>query len=518
MVDVARVLSENEEQFLTTIATQSKKQSVFFVASDISKDAVLALRQLNVPGVYVITNTKRLYPLGQQFSTAIGYIGKVNKNDLAADTYYLQSDSIGRQGIEAAYENVLRGEHGSIFFSRGTGADIIESPVAGKNVVLHIDAEVQKALWSTLSGILREAGLSNAAAIAQDPRSGAIRAMVSFPSYDNNLLTGTVSQDVYTRLFESKTRPLFNRVIGGLYNPGSTIKPFIGMAALQEKIVSPSDTINDCISITIPNPLNPDDPYVFKNWRADTGLFSLRRAIAQSCNIYFFTVGGGHGSIEGLGVRRIVEYLKKAFTDTSLGIDLPGEESGFIPTPEWKLRTRKENWYQGDTYNISIGQGDLLVTPLWLNTYISAIANKGTLYSPQVAWKVIDVAKQPLEILQPTVLGQLPFSKENIEEMRIAMRETVRSGTAKSLQDLPVRAAAKTGTAEVVKGQSINSLFTVFAPYENPEITLTVLIEGSASNQGYAIQAANRFLQWYFTQGHQQPQLTPIPSTSPQQE
>lgn len=495
----AGVLGMPEQAFVDDIVAQSKKQSVFFVASDISKEKVLELRHLNADGIYVITNTKRVYSSGRQFSVVMGYTGKVNKNDLAADGYYLQSDSVGRQGIEAAYEQALRGKHGTIYFSRGSKNDVVEDPVPGGNVVLNIDADAQKALWNVLYETLHEAGLSSAAAIAQDTRSGAVLAMASFPDYDNNVLTGTVSQETYVHLFESKSRPLFNRVIGGLYNPGSTIKPFIGMTALQENIVTPSDTIHDCVSISIPNPVKPDEPYVYKNWRVDLGLFNLRRAIANSCNVYFFTVGGGNEPINGLGVRKIVQYLKTALADSLLGIDIPGEVQGFLPTPEWKLKTNKENWYQGDTYNISIGQGDLLLTPLWINTYIAAIANKGTIYKPQVAYKIIDSEKHPVEIFKPVVLGELPFEKGVIEEMRFAMRETVRSGTAKSLQSLPVQAAAKTGTAEVVKGKSINSLFAVFAPFDGPEIALTVLIEGSASNQSYAIQAAEKFLRWYFS-------------------
>lgn len=497
---IADALNVSEPEFVDDILVQSKKQSVFFVALDISKEKVLELRRINMSGIYVITNTKRSYLSGRQFSAIVGYTGKVNKNDLAADNYYLQSDSIGRQGIEAMYEQALRGKHGVIYFTRGSEGDVVEDPVPGENVVLNIDYDAQKVLWNALYKILHDADLSSAAAIVQDPRSGAVLAMTSFPDYDNNIFTSAVSQEEYARLFENKSRPLFNRVISGLYNPGSTIKPFIGMAALQEKIVTSSDAIRDCVSISIPNPINPDEPYVYKNWRVDLGLFNLKRAIANSCNIYFFTVGGGNGSIDGLGVRKITQYLKASLADSVLGIDLPGEEQGFLPTPEWKLKTNKENWYQGDTYNISIGQGDLLLTPLWINSYISAVANKGTIYKPQIASKIIDSEKAPIEIFKPIVLGELPFEKSVIEEMRFAMRETVRSGTAKSLQDLPVQAAAKTGTAEVVKGKSMNSLFTVFAPFDSPEIALTVLVEGSsASNQSYAIQAAEKFLRWYFS-------------------
>ncbi len=231
----------------------------------------------------------------------------------------------------------------------------------------------------------------------------------------------------------------------------------------------------------------------------DFGLFDLRRAIANSCNIFFFTVGGGFGKIIGLGAERIAHYLSRGLANMRLGIDLPGEEHGFLPTPDWKLTTRHEPWYQGDTYNISIGQGDLLVTPLWLNTYVSAIANGGTLYQPHVAWKITDSNQTVLRELTPTSLGMLPFDFNVIGEVKRDMRETVLSGTAQALQDVGVAVGAKTGTAEVIKGQRINALFTAFAPYDHPELAITVLVEGSSSNQGYAIRAAHEVLKWYFS-------------------
>jgi penicillin-binding protein 2 len=337
---------------------------------------------------------------------------------------------------------------------------------------------------------------------------------VSFPSYDNNIFTGPrLSQADFETLFLSELRPLFNRAIAGRYNPGSTIKPFIGLTAMQENVVSANDVVNtDCIGITIPNPGDPDRPYVFGNWRPDTGPFTLDRAIADSCNVYFYTVGGGHGTIRGLGVERIVAYLKRVFADTVLGIDLPGEDAGFVPTPEWKYATTKEGWYQGDTYNISIGQGDLSVTPLWLNTFISAIANGGTLYQPRMASRIVDEQRNTLGTIDARVLGELPYGPNVLSRMQQAMRRTVTDGTGRILQDVPVAVAAKTGTAEVIKGRRINSLVTLWAPADDPQIALTVLIEGSQSNQGYALRVARQFLQWYFG-GRTDP--TPVPTPSP---
>ncbi|HXK36879.1 MAG TPA: penicillin-binding transpeptidase domain-containing protein [Candidatus Paceibacterota bacterium] len=498
IVPLAQALGRSPEDVTLALADGVRSNAVFFLATDLDRDAVLALSDALPQGFSVITTTKRAYPNGATFSHVLGYVGKVSKDDIARDPYYLPSDTVGRLGIEAAYETVLRGEHGRLEFD-ATGQPVEVSAGPGDNVVLAVDAEVQQHLFSALRTVLLETGLTQAAAVAQDPRSGSVLGMVSFPTYDNNVFSGPLSQEDVDGLFNNPRRPLFNRVIAGLYNPGSTIKPVIGMAALQENVIAPDTLVNhDCISISIPNPANPDDPYVFGNWRIDTGWFDLTRAIADSCNIFFYTVGGGFGDIGGLGVNSIVHYLTSMFANVILGIDLPGEEAGIVPTPEWKEDTTGLPWYTGDTYNISIGQGDLVVTPLWINTYVSAIANGGTLWQPQVATRVVDQDMHPVEIFPPISLGHLPFSDTTIAAMQHAMRQTVVTGTGKTLQDIGVTAAAKTGTAEVVKGKRINSLVTVYAPVENPEIALTVLVEGSTENQGHALRAARQFLQWYF--------------------
>ncbi|MEK7638520.1 MAG: penicillin-binding transpeptidase domain-containing protein [Patescibacteria group bacterium] len=496
---LARIIERNPEELALELEDGIRKNAVFFAATDLTRAQVLAFKDIVPPGFSISTSTKRLYADAMQFAPIIGYVGKVSKADIARDPYYLPSDTIGRLGVEAQYEAVLRGDHGQLRFSNSQ-TTVSRMATAGAHVVLSVDASVQKELYNAIDSILREAGLNEASAVVQDPRDGSVLGMVSFPSYDNNIFNGSrLSQADYDTLFNVKARPLFNRSISGRYNPGSTIKPFIGMTALQEHIIRPEQVVtNDCISISVPNPSDPENPYVFKNWRPDTGPFNLYRAIADSCNVYFFTVGGGYGTIPGLGIERIDKYLQSAYADALLGIDLPGEERGFVPTPDWKYITKKEPWYQGDTYNTSIGQGDLLVTPLWINSYISAIANGGTLWKPRVAGRIVDEKRETVGVIEARQLGSLPFSSDVIRQMQVAMYRTVTDGTGKLFKDLPVTAAAKTGTAEVIKGQRINSLVTVYAPVENPQVALTVLIEGSAANQGYALRAARRFLGWYF--------------------
>jgi penicillin-binding protein 2 len=491
-------LERDSEELTLALADGVRSSAVFFLAVDLDRETVLTLSDALPEGFSIITTTKRAYPDGPTFSHVVGYVGKVSPDDIARDPYYLPSDTVGRLGIEAAYEAVLRGEHGRLEID-ATGQPMEVPAQPGDNLVLALDVEVQNELYGAVRTVLRETGLTQAAAVAQDPRSGAVLGMVSFPAYDDNVFSGPLSQEDADALFNNAQQPLFNRVISGLYNPGSTIKPVIGMAALEEGVIGPDTLVNhDCISISIPNPANPDRPYVFSNWRTDIGWFDLTRAIADSCNIFFYTVAGGFGDIGGLGIASVVHYLTEMFANTVLGVDLPGEEAGFVPTPEWKERTTGEPWYRGDTYNISIGQGDLVVTPLWINTYVSAVANSGTLWQPQVATRIVDRDVNPVEVFPSVVLGQLPFSDATVASIRRAMEETVLSGTGRILQDIGVSAAAKTGTAEVIKGKRINSLVTVYAPAENPEVALTVLVEGSEENQGHALRAARQFLQWYF--------------------
>jgi penicillin-binding protein 2 len=495
---IAPIIGKSIEEVEGLIDENIKKNALFIVASDLPKEKILDFTQANPKGFYMIATTKRQYTDGHQFSTIVGYTGKVSRSDLDSDSYYYASDTIGRAGLESFYEESLRGSHGRIYFEQG-GESLREEPQAGDSIVLNIDQDIQKNLYSSLFTVLKSAGLSRAAAIVQDPRSGAVLGMVSFPGYDNNIFNGSVSQEEFQKLFLNTNKPLFNRAISGLYNPGSTIKPFIGMAGLQEKVISSSTIIQDCVQLAVPNPFNPNEPSIFKNWRQDIGTFNLRKSIAQSCNVFFYILGGGFENTPGLGITRLVKYLTQGFANAMLGIDLPGEEKGFVPTPDWKKKTRNESWYLGDTYNTSIGQGDLLVTPLWINSYISAIANGGIVYKPRVVSRIIDGSKNTVEIFETQELGKLPFDESVVFQMHYDMGETVRTGTAKALNDLPVTAGAKTGTAEVVKNKSINALFTAFAPLDSPEVTITVLVEGSPSNEGYAINAAHEFLRWYFS-------------------
>ena len=476
-----------------------KNEALFFIKKDIAKEQVLQIENLAPAGIYVISRGERKYPLGIKLSAILGYTSKVSPTDLASDPYFNINDRRGQGGIEEEYENALRGQHGRIFFDRANRRYQLDNAKPGNSVVLNVDAEVQAELYDALNNTLRAYGLRFGAAAVQEVNSGAVLGLVSFPTYNNDELAGNLSQEVYDKYFTNPSQPLFNRAIGGRYSPGSSIKPLLALAGLKEEVITPRTTITDETGyITVVNKYNPDIVYKFHDFRI-RGTIDLKAALAVSSNIYFYSVGGGYGDIGGLGYDRLEKYFRTFLIDKRLGIDLPGENTGFVPNEEWKLAKTGQPWFVGDTYNTSIGQGDLSVTPLWLSSYAAALANGGSFYQPRVAKSINTGDGQMLESFPPQVLTQLPFDRALFTTVREAMREVVLSGTGTRLKDLPVAVAAKTGTTEVIKGGKTNSTVILYAPYDNPQIAMSVVIEDTGENYGLAVQAAKDFLQWYFT-------------------
>ena len=328
-----------------------------------------------------------------------------------------------------------------------------------------------------------------------DPRTGAVLALVSFPSYDDNLFSQGISITDYSKIANDSSQPLFNRAISAQYPTGSTIKPFEASAALQENLISPTKLINDLGYIEIHSKYDPSIVYRFTGVTPH-GLVDMRKALAVSSNIYFYTVGGGYGDQQGLGPTRIKKYLELFGWGNKTGIDLPGEFGGFIPTPDWKQQKKKEAWWDGDTYNLSIGQSDLMVTPLQVASAYCAIANGGTLYKPQIVNKVIDGQE-----FKPEIIRQSFIDSANLQIIREGMRDAVQKpyGGSAILNDLLVPVASKTGTAETSSAGYFNTWTSAFAPYDNPEIVLTVTIEEVQGLRSATLPVAHDILQWYFT-------------------
>ncbi len=359
---------------------------------------------------------------------------------------------------------------------------------------------MQKKLHQSLQAVFASAGVRRGAAVIQNPKTGAVLALSSMPSFDANILENSSDSENAKKIdgiLNDSGRALLNRVVSGRYSPGSTIKPLLALAGLKEGIVTPSTIVFADGAIEVRSEVDSSVFYTFRDWKVH-GWTDIKKAIADSVDVYFYSLGGGYGNIKkGLGIDKISAYFKGAGADKLTGIDLPGEVNGFVPSKEWKEKTKGESWYVGDTYNISIGQGDLGVTPIWLNTYVGALANGGSLMKPYIVKDVKDKNGVVLKQFSIDILGQLPFDKDTFDVVKQGMRQTILSGTATLLQDVPVPLAAKTGTAQVT-GRGLNSLFTVFGPYEDPELVMTVLVENINQSQGLAIKVANDFLLWYF--------------------
>src|SRR3989339_625853 len=446
------------------------QEPVVLIKENLSHEIILILeaRINEFKGCLVENNIIRNYVLGESFSHLLGYVGRITQNEFLSQKTYAINDSSGKSGLEKSYEQYLRGIPGKLEFQKTA------------------------------------VGIQKGSAVALDPRNGQVLALVSFPSYDNNLFAKGISQKDLDLLLNDNSQPFFNRAISAQYPTGSTIKPFEASGALQEKLISPIKLINDPGFIEVKSKYDPSIVYRFGGVTPH-GWVDMREAIAVSSNIYFYTIGGGYLDQQGLGPTKIAKYLSLFGWGEKTGIDLPGEFKGFIPSPEWKKEYKKESWWDGDTYNLAIGQSDLQVTPLQLALAYATIANGGTLYKPQIVNKIIDTSTQePMIVKQfePEIVRQGFIDKENLKVIQEGMRDGVAKsyGSSYFLNSLPVAVASKTGTAEIGKDGYYNTWASVYGPYENPNIVLIVTIEEVEGLRSGSLTVAKEVLNWYFSQ------------------
>ncbi len=481
--------------------------SEVLIVDNIGHEKLLLLegRINDFQGCRIRQNTTRDYVLGPIFSQVLGYTARINKEEYSNSTGYAINDYIGKTGLEKYYETYLRGTPGQskstkLVYGLATSDQPLVPPEPGDNLVLNIDADLQIQVYNALEKSIKNVGAKKGAAVAMDPRTGAVLALVSYPSYDDNLFSGGISQENYSKLLNDPNQPFFNRAIQAQYPTGSTIKPFEAAAALQEKIISPDKQINDPGYILVHSQYDPNITYRYGGVEPH-GLVDMRKAIAVSSNIYFYTVGGGHEDQQGLGPQRIKKYLSLFGWDQKTGIDLPSEFSGFIPDPAWKKQIRGQPWWDGDTYNLAIGQSDLQTTPLQVATAYCAIANGGTLYKPQIVNKIISGdSTTTIKEFQSQIIRSNFIDPVNLEIVREGMRDGVSKpyGGSTYLNDLPVSVAAKTGTAEIGYQDRFNAWSSVFAPYDNPQIVLVVTVEDVRGLGAVTLPVAHEVLQWYF--------------------
>lgn len=516
LTKVSQILKIEREKLQEKI---EKEKSPVLVLENIDRKTLIILETTlyQLPGFEIIRSLRRYYPEREYCSHLIGYTGIVSEEELKQEPeIYSPLDEVGKYGLEASFEKILRKKPGKIRIERDAlgrviSQEIVSLPESGNSLVLWLDIGLQKKIKDSLEKRIQELGAKKAAAVAMDPRSGGILALLSLPSFDNNLFSFKDNEKIL-QLLKDPNQPLFNRAISGEYVPGSTIKPLIAVGILEENIVDPIKKINCQGKIIIPNPWDPTSPTIKKDWKTH-GPTDLRKALAESCNVYFYTFGGGFGG-EGLGVKRIKKYLELFGWGKKTGIALAGEREGLIPDPEWKEKyfhdPKEKIWRDGDTYNLAIGQGFVLATPLQVASAFCAIANGGTLFQPQLVQKIVDASKNVIEEIKPQVIRENFINPQTIKIVREGMRQAVTgenspSATATLLNSLPVSAAAKTGTAEFyLKGKKFyHTWVTVFAPYENPEIVLTLVIEDvpekEIEHQLTVLPVAKEILEWYFT-------------------
>jgi penicillin-binding protein 2 len=449
-------------------------------------------------GYYTLDKTSSTKQIIPSLSHLLGYVGRLNDAEVEADVdkNYLPSDIIGKTGLEKQYEMYLRGTYGRKkievnAIGKEQSVLAVEPPIPGQDVELSIDLEAQKKLETLVKDTADKTGQKRIAAIAMDPNNGEVLALVSWPTFDNNKFVQGIDTATYQSYINDKDKPLFNRVISGLYPPGSTVKLVVSAAALQEKIITQFTSVNSVGGLQL------GDRF-FKDWKiGGHGITNVTKALAWSVNTFFYYVGGGYQNFVGLGVDRLVMYMRYFGMAAKTGIDLPNENTGFLPSRDWKKTTKGESWYVGDTYNLSIGQGDMLVTPLQVALWTAAVANDGILVTPHLGKKIIESDTKKETILKYPSHEITAVSKSNLAIVQQGMRDCVTYGSCKMLGSLHFSTAGKTGTAQWSNTHPTHAWFTSFAPYKNPQIIVTVLVEDGGEGASVTQPIALGFLNWW---------------------
>ncbi len=417
---------------------------------------------------------ERDYATTTGLAHVLGYVQYPSKD---SSGFYYQEDFNGVAGVEKYYDSLLQGTNGSRLVEvdahgKAVSENVVRPAESGNSITLSIDSRVQSALFNNIKDVSTRVGFNGGAGIIMDVHTGEVLAMTSYPEYDSQIMSDKIDQSAIKSMLSDKYLPFLNRVTNGLYTPGSIVKPYVAMAALTEHSIDPLKIIHDTGSISVVNPYNPSQVSVFRDWKA-IGDEDMRRAIAMSSDVYFYTVGGGYKDQPGLGITRLDKYFRLFGFGSSTAPSFFSGPTGLIPTPDWKMKTFGEDWYLGDTYHTSIGQYGFQVTPAQVIRAISSIANYGTLLTPHI------LKNEPVH-----VEGNVGLAQSDFDIVHQGMRLGAQIGVAKALNVPYVNIAAKTGTAELgVSKANVNSWVTGFWPYENPKYAFAVVMDhGSVSN------------------------------------
>ena len=505
------VMAESEEIFETISMSKeevgekikNRKNLSGFVSlnENIPRDEALILKS-NLPayGRFEIIPVFIRNYAHQSLSHLLGYVGKFNELEQDQHPEYIVNKFIGKSGLERYYDQYLQGRPGSRKVEVDASGTLIrilseEDPEPGNTLQTTIDLDLQEYVYEKLKEKTDELN-TQGAVVVMDPRYGTVKAMVSIPGFDATAISRGLSEEDYRNLTEDENKPLLNRAVAGVYPSGSTIKPFIATSALEFGVIDENTAFETPPFIEI-------GQWKFPDWK-DHGYTDVRTAIAESNNIFFFAIGGGWGPVENpLGPSGIEKGLDRFGFGSETGVDLQSEQKGFIPNPQWKKQAMGESWYVGNTYNLAIGQGDLLVTPIQMVNATAAIANGGKLYLPRTVDQILKADNEIVKVMRDRdfINREGAFSANNLKIVGEGMRRTVTDGSAYTVfgDNFPVAVAGKTGTAQFGNEDKTHAWFTSFAPFEDPTIAMTVLIEAGGEGYETAAPLARDILEYYFT-------------------
>lgn len=490
METLPQLIPISADEVRTALERCRTTQRPVLLAKALAHDQVLRIEEMagQIEGTRLTSSLVRKYPYLEATAHVVGYTGPVTPEDLQRDPSLPPTESIGKLGIEEEYDQELRGIHGMSYVEvNAAGKPQVDlgkrDPLPGKDMTLTLDIELQKYIYSLFSD--RDAAQKKegkpdtiGAVVVLHPATGGVVALASYPSFDPNAFSQPALRGGTKELFADKRQPLFNRAIAGTYASGSTVKPFLAAGGLEEGIITEHTTIFSTGGVSI-------GPWHFADWKAGGhGTTDVKKAVAESVNTFFYLLAGGDETHAGLGVERIEKYLREFGWGAPVGIDLPAEADGFIPNPAWKEQRLNERWYIGDTYHLGIGQGNVQVTPLQIAAATGAVANGKYFVIPHLNQDKV-ASKRALHFLPHT-----------LEVVREAMRQTVVSGSGRSLAALPVALAGKTGTAQIGGTENTHAWFTSFGPYEAPAYVVTVLLEQGGAGDEDALPMARSIWEW----------------------